>query len=403
MLGCVRVEANNDTEQVPGVLPEKVEAVLDQLSTQEFPSFDLDEILKSLPAEKADKFRLQVEELETSPAALSAALLDILSSDEKNTIDLLDGMCVATPSVVRLKRVSNAGATVVFTEFAKEFAGLIAETCPEAQDIVKYQADIRDAADSIVFLKQYADEYADLLAAGVDKQTLDTQVFVGFEEKRAAARVSLEKMSVLLSGLLEKDFGQFEGMIKGIISIVLQKLTVILGDDQTQSMAELSMLGDLPDAFFAEASKDEQAIIEMFLTVLQKKLMENHLFVVAVQGVRDYVCSTYAPNAYADFVYVEDCDDAKEMPSKREVVVGYHEKAIFTDLPVTIDPSLTVDNGVCGRIIRNDNGVATEIVIGEHIEIKKLSEVPVEQIGRLSEVKMAKRFVVLFSAPEAKE
>lgn len=274
---------------------------------------------------------------------------------------------------------------------------------PRTKDIVNYQAEIRDAADSLVFLKQYADEYVDLLAAGIDKQTLDTQVFAGFEDKRAAACASLEKMNVLLNSLQQKDFGQFEGMIKGILGIVLQKLVVILGDDQAQSMAELSTLGDLPDAVFAEASKEEQAILEMFLTALQKKLMENQLFIAAVQGVKDYVCTSYASNAYAAFVYVEECEDDKNMPSEREVVVGYDEKAIFTDLPVTIDPSLTVENGVCGRIVRNDKGVATEIVIGEHIEVKKLAEVPAEKIGRVSEVKMAKRFVVLFSAPEVKE
>ena len=240
---------------------------------------DPQEELRRLSAELTADAKAFLEEIERLPY-------------EKDVWATLDGLCVGSPAFIRLKRVSNVGARVVYAQIAKEFTATVAAACPEAASIVVFQEYVSDIIDSIIFLMQYADEYLDLVTLGLDKPFLDTVVFESFKEKALASRLILKKAAVDLELLRVKNFGQLNGLVHRLLLDMTKRFSVIASDDLSTSMREVELLEDSFENFFALCSVAEQEVLGAFVQAVKDALGQNKMFIAAAQRGKNYLYSS---------------------------------------------------------------------------------------------------------------
>ena len=95
---------------------------------------------------------------------------------------------------------------------------------------------------------------------------------------------------------------------------------------------------------------------------------------------------------------MQDCENEDECDSESEAFFSFQDKTLYTDIPVVIDHALTAQNCVCGEVVRDDKGAALRIVLGEHVDVKKMTDISPAYAQKINEVKMVKRFIFMMSA-----
>lgn len=287
-------------------------------------------------------------------------------------MDILDGQCVASPLCVRVKHIRTAGEDVGFEEVAKEFAGLVAKTFPDAPSLVPYQDFIKNTLRDVLFLMRYADELHTLRRIGA----VDQIVLAGLKPAFDGARQRVKAAGEVLSKLQVENVNSLVGLVNSLIQMLSQKFLVIAGDDVEAGMRAALDFEDAFESFLVQLPVEEQTAFSTFMQLLQEKITENTRLVSAIQGAYESsrASSTTVPALAIEFVRTDTTQELQDAPGDTEAVYVFGEKTMYTDLPVTVTSGSADASCICGEIVRDEQGSATGISVSGDVVVKKLAE-----------------------------
>lgn len=355
---------------------------LDQVLDVDF--IEAEKKIERLSSELGDDAKLLLNDIEQA-------------NEAQNRFAILDGLCVASPTFVRMKRIKNADQADVVSQVAKEFAVKFIAAFPDAGLAIDLQEYLTSVFVSVVFLQQYADEYFDLVNLGLDASFLDTVFFKEIEEKAVLSRLILKKAADDIDFLRGKNFGQLNDFVHRLLDEAGKRLLLISTKDRVDSMSEVRLLQDVVENFFAKLSVVDQEIWKAFFDAVKDGLDKNTDFIRAVECITDSVeFSSFTPaSTIIVLSFRQESPGEAEDTMYEEVVFSHKEKTLYTDLPVVRDSSLTVQNYVCGKIVRDENGVALGVEVGDTVTVKKLRDILPKDREFSREASMVKGFVFM--------